>query len=250
MNTMNAIIIDTETTGLSRWNDEVLEISIINQDGDILLDTLIQPVKKTEWPEAQAIHGISPEMIKANNAPTLQELAPTISSLINESDTVIAYNADYDRPFIDDALLNAGTPLDKEWTCAMHAFAIEFGEWNNSRDQFKWQKLIFAAAHAGHVWQGAAHRSLADCQATLSVWNWLKTKEASRDTPPLYIHAVSLVRRKRKALIGDIHKHLRIDFEQAHDLIQLMEKNGVISAASPQVRNSQCASRRSSIAID
>ena len=188
-NTMSTIIIDTETTGLSHRNDEVLEISIINQDGDILLDTLIQPVKKTEWPEAQAIHGISPEMIKASNAPTLQALAPTIANIINESDQVVAYNVAYDKPFLNDAFgltpITSGMPLGVievlcgtgspiPWVCSMEKFAEAYGEWDERRDQFKWQKLTTAAEHVGHVWQGDAHRSLADCQATLSVWKWLQ----------------------------------------------------------------------------
>ena len=176
---MSTIFIDTETTGLSHEHDEVLEISIINQDGDILLDTLVKPVKKATWPEAQAIHGISPESIAIVNPPTLIELAPTIASILNEHDSAVVYNLDYDRPFIlnaihsDDQDLKAGI----DWQCAMLEFANIYGEWDHRRDQYKWQKLTVAADHVGHEWQGQAHRALADCQATLSVWKWTQSTE-------------------------------------------------------------------------
>lgn len=168
------IFIDTETTGLCHQSDEVLEISIINENGDILLDTLVKPTHKTEWPEAQAIHGITPEMIRGNNAPTLKSLAPTIASIIHEADQVVAYNVAYDKPFIEDAGILSDFNDQTPWFCAMEAFAEVYGVWDQYRNQYKWQKLTKAAEHVGHKWQGEAHRSLADCQATLSIWKWLQ----------------------------------------------------------------------------
>ena len=38
------IFLDTETTGLNRADDDVLELSVINDAGDVLLDTLVQPM--------------------------------------------------------------------------------------------------------------------------------------------------------------------------------------------------------------
>ena len=39
------IFLDTETTGLNRaGDDDVLEVSVINDAGDVLLDTLVQPM--------------------------------------------------------------------------------------------------------------------------------------------------------------------------------------------------------------
>ena len=42
------VILDTETTGL-RENDVLLQIGIIDLDGNILMDTLIKPRKKKEF---------------------------------------------------------------------------------------------------------------------------------------------------------------------------------------------------------
>jgi DNA polymerase-3 subunit epsilon len=52
----NAIIIDTETTGLES-NDEVIEISLLDCQGNVLLDTLVKPLGRISR-EAARIHGI------------------------------------------------------------------------------------------------------------------------------------------------------------------------------------------------
>ena len=58
---MKKIIIDTETTGLLD-NDELLQVSILSYDGDVLFNEYINPTRKKKWTKAQTIHGISPEM--------------------------------------------------------------------------------------------------------------------------------------------------------------------------------------------
>ena len=52
---LNCAILDTETTGL--YDDaEIVEISIIDENGGVLLDTLVKPLKPIPA-EATAIHG-------------------------------------------------------------------------------------------------------------------------------------------------------------------------------------------------
>ena len=63
---LNCAILDTETTGL--YDDaEIVEISIIDENGGVLLDTLVKPLKPIPA-EATAIHGITNEMVAT--APT------------------------------------------------------------------------------------------------------------------------------------------------------------------------------------
>ena len=75
------VLLDTETTGLYR-NDVILQIGIINLDGNELINSLVKPTKiKRISPDATAIHGIS--MADLVEAPTFAELVPQIEEVIN-----------------------------------------------------------------------------------------------------------------------------------------------------------------------
>ena len=152
------VYLDTETTGLSvHKGARVVEIAILDEDGDILMDTLVNPLCKIPW-QASNVHGITDSMVR--NAPTLDELLPEIDELISGNELVI-YNSSYDTQFFDDGLAEAS-----EIHCAMRNFASYVGS-------SRWIKLADAASHVGHRWTGKAHRVLADTQACKSVWDWI-----------------------------------------------------------------------------
>lgn len=91
------IFLDTETTGLNHdGTDEILEIAIVDEGGDVLLNTLVQPLSKTEWPQAQAVHGIRPQDVI--NAPTLESLLPKLAEIFTNK-AVVCYNAPFDASF-------------------------------------------------------------------------------------------------------------------------------------------------------
>lgn len=177
---MTTLILDTETTGLDPWNDDVLEITLLADDGTIELNTLVRPpATRTDWLAAQKIHHITPEMVA--DAPALTDLVPQLIEIFNRYSDLVIYNKYYDAPFIQrayfDAKLDHQLPIHMNVHCAMLDFAKAYGAWDDYRNDYKWQKLHVAAAHVGHVWEGKAHRSLADCQATRSVWHWLKQQK-------------------------------------------------------------------------
>lgn len=57
------IVIDTETTGLDMFEDELLQVSIIDTDGNVVFDSYFKPIRHSEWYEAQAVNDISPAMV-------------------------------------------------------------------------------------------------------------------------------------------------------------------------------------------
>jgi DNA polymerase III subunit epsilon len=163
----NYLILDTETTGLEQG--EVVQIAIINSQGQTLLDTLVQP--KCPIPrDATAIHGISDEMCK--DAPTWLELAPKIQEIL-KGQALVVYNATYDRKIMHQTAERwEMTKIEwkeiAEWHCAMEAFAEFYGDWNEYRGNYRWQKLITAASHC-NVQIAGAHSALGDCLMTLGV---------------------------------------------------------------------------------
>lgn len=160
------IYLDTETTGLDPAHDDLLEIAIIGDSGEVLLNTLIKPSSNNPiWPEAEAIHGITPEMVQ--DAPVLSEIAPRIEAAIKGREVII-YNASFDQGFLGSLLSSANSIK-----CCMEAWAEHVGDWSDYHGSYTWQKLT-EAAHAVHFeWPGEAHRALADSLACRAVWLYL-----------------------------------------------------------------------------
>ena len=157
------LILDTETTGLGAGT-EVVELSLIDNLGDTLMDTLVKPLVHTSWDGAERIHGISPDDVR--NAPTMPDLMFELNLHLSMYEGLVIYNRQYDLTILREAYKNAGDSLVSTPTyCAMLTYGKAVGA-------DKWQSLAKAAAHVGHVWQGEAHRALSDCKATLDVWNW------------------------------------------------------------------------------
>ena len=85
------VFLDTETTGL---NDlaEIVEISILDDDGLVLLDTLVRP-RRPIPADAIRIHGIRNEMVA--EAPSWLQIWPEVEAIL-QGRPVGIYNADFD----------------------------------------------------------------------------------------------------------------------------------------------------------
>ncbi|RMN18591.1 hypothetical protein ALQ63_02890 [Serratia plymuthica] len=164
----NCLILDTETTGLGD-DAEIVEITIIDTTGKVLLDTLVKPSKPIPA-EASAIHGITDAMVMG--APEWKVIFPQVDALISGR-TVVAYNSAYDVRLLDQTIdihdvlpeIKNGFP---KFQCAMLAYAEFYGQ-KSERGGYKWQRLTTAAKQQGVVIEGAPHRALSDCLTTLGI---------------------------------------------------------------------------------
>lgn len=167
-------IIDTETTGLDPEKDEILQISIINGKGTIIFSSYVKPQRHSEWPEAEKVNGITPELV--SNALSIQEILVTINVCLCIADTLVGYNLPFDLDFLQ----NNGVVLHEGIKCIdlMPLFAKEYGEICDNSGGYKYQSLTTAANYYGYDWRsGSAHNSLNDCFATLHVFNHLFKEE-------------------------------------------------------------------------
>lgn len=177
-----SIIIDMETTGTDFRTDEILQLSIIDAStGKTIIDTYVRPIRHSNWPKAEKIHNITPEMVVY--APTLEELKPSIHTVFSKTSVVIAYNT----RFIFSMLSSWG--IDKypyDWKPSivdiMTWFTPIYEEWSYSRGDYVYPSLLTCAEYYGYDWGDTKnHDSLADCKAIAYCWKALV--QASQEEP-------------------------------------------------------------------
>jgi DNA polymerase-3 subunit epsilon len=158
----DVVFLDTETTGLDE-RAEVIEIAIVDRDGDTLVNSLVRPIRPIPGP-ASAIHGILDHEVA--DAPNWAEFFPTISSICRDR-TVVVYNADYDLRLIRQSCQLAGiNQVSARFHCAMQAFAC-FHAGRATSDRPKFQRLDSAASRFSLDIPN--HRALGDALACLGV---------------------------------------------------------------------------------
>lgn len=161
------IVIDTETTGLDADTDELLQVSIIDSQGNTLFNSYIKPLFTENWDEAMAVNHITPEMVA--NAPNIIEVKQEINKIINSANVIVGYNILFDLEFLAAFGIenSKATVID-----VMQDFADIYGEWSDKYGCNKCQKLTKCAEYYGYDWgTDIAHDSLADCRATLYCYN-------------------------------------------------------------------------------
>jgi DNA polymerase-3 subunit epsilon len=160
------ITLDLETTG-TEDDARIVQIGIIDSDGNTLMDQLINP----EMPipaEATKIHAITDERVK--DAPTFAEVIGILVAHLHNRE-IIAYNSDFEKRVLESEWKRA--QLDKmpelDFYCAMKLYARFVGDWNSYRHDFKWHKLTDACTSEGIEVEESAHSAIGDCQRTLAL---------------------------------------------------------------------------------
>ncbi|MDE1333348.1 3'-5' exonuclease [Vibrio aestuarianus] len=187
----NAVILDTETTGLDD-KAQIVEISAICAvTGSVLFNSLVRP---SSWipSEATAIHGITNSDV--SRSPSFVDVILPLFSALSDRDFVI-YNNDFDtRLFIQSYELNkqitskslrlSYQALKQKFIdsrCAMRWYAEFYGQLDDCRDGYRWQSLVNACNQQNiDVSDLNAHRALADCEMTRRLIHAVNAKIEAR----------------------------------------------------------------------
>ena len=199
------LVLDTETTGLNdAWNDEAIELAIVDWEGNTLFNQRFKPEAKIH-PKAQEVHGIAAEDLA--DCPIWADAEDEIKAMLADRPLVI-FNADFDLNIMLTSALSRRTLANgsfedmTNWVtalrfhsyCAMYWAADVFGATNS----YGTISLANAVKEAGIKWQGNPHSAEGDALTTLAL-----VKEMLRrgsEFPETMEHDIE---ENRKRLLGE-----------------------------------------------
>lgn len=163
------VYLDTETTGLG-GQDEIVEISVIDDTGEILFQSLIKPSQSIP-PASSAIHGITEEMVqKAPAWPVAWiQLRPVLLNRL-----IVAYNADFDRRMIQQthARYRINWKDTLNFVDLLRIYAQFKGDWDPIKRSWKYHSLESAGKQCG-ITLPNAHRATADTLLTRELLHYI-----------------------------------------------------------------------------
>jgi DNA polymerase-3 subunit epsilon len=159
--TAAAVVLDTETTGMSRDADQIIELGLVRfeyglESGEVARITDVYSALEDPGrpipPESTAIHGITDAMVAGQ---ALDEAR--IAEVVRGATLIVAHNAGFDRPFVEERLPFFAT---LPWGCS-----LEQVPW--AEEGFRGARLEYLGWASGFFFD--AHRSETDCRALLEV---------------------------------------------------------------------------------
>lgn len=156
------VYLDTETTGLDP-KDEIVEISIVDEDGSVLLAKFVRPGQPIPA-EATRIHGITNENVKsAMPWPILwREVRPLLTGRL-----IVIYNAEFDLRMMRQSMTKYHQPWNEKFDAfdLLKVYAEFRSEWDMKRQSYHYFSLDAAGKHA-RIALPNAHRATADSLLT------------------------------------------------------------------------------------
>ncbi len=165
------LYLDTETTG-NGPGDEIIQVAVVDEDGQVLLDSLVKPSVKIT-PEAQWVHGISDADL--TNAPRWFHVWPQLEPLL-AGRTVGIYNADFDLRMIQQTNARYHIRWDPEsvsFFCIMKLYAQFHGERNPKTGGYRYQSLEMAGRQCRIPQPGPLHQACQDTRLARAVLHYM-----------------------------------------------------------------------------
>ena len=161
------VVIDIETTGLDPRYDSIIELGAIRYRDDIAVDkfsSLINPGHEIDA-FISYLTGITNDMLALS--PTLEQQLPAYLDFIGR-DMIIGHNVNFDINFIYDAAESLGlSSVSNDFVDTMRLSRRLFKEYKHHR--------LCDLVERFDIDHQPGHRVVADCCATASVYQYLKS---------------------------------------------------------------------------
>lgn len=158
-----ALIVDTETTGMDKLNDKIIEVGMLlvryHRASGLPLEVVgsYSALEDPGQPLSQVVQTVTGLSDADLAGQAMDDQA--VLALAEQADLVVAHNAAFDRPF-----------LERRWDAFKQmAFACSINEIDWMAAGFTSAKLELLVYHRGYFYD--SHRALNDCWALLFVLN-------------------------------------------------------------------------------
>lgn len=148
----DTVILDTETTGLSDM-DEVIELGIIDLNGQVLYHSYFNPLAAISS-GAQSVHGLTKDFLRSY--PRFDADYDKIRAVLADKNVVI-YNSEFDNRLLRaTAHRHSVRPLEYDSVCMMHLMMDYLGS----------ERYISLEKASGQV---VKHGAISDCLIVLDL---------------------------------------------------------------------------------
>jgi DNA helicase-2/ATP-dependent DNA helicase PcrA len=178
------VILDTETTDwqTNKSNFEMVQLGIVDLNGNTLFNRYIKPLKSTITSGAAEAHGINNDVLYEHNATSLFTHVEDVFAAI-EGRYIIAFNSPFDEAALKNSFHISALimPEIKGWLCAMRLYAQHNP--NKATKQKRsggWWKLTEALEQEGITPDENAHDALADVLMTRQLIQAMATNEPDK----------------------------------------------------------------------
>ena len=157
------IVLDVEATGLSIGHDDVIQLALLPFDYEVSSGKILNIQKEDAFnglrepripisKEASLVTGITNEMVINKKIDSKE-----VEKIINSSDLIVAHNASYDRPMVE-----------QHWDCFKNiSWACTFKSIDWLEEGFSSAKLELLGMNYGWFYDG--HDAFNDCEACLAL---------------------------------------------------------------------------------
>ncbi len=170
---LDPVFLDLETLD-NTPNSPIIELSIVNKNGDILFDEYIFP-GEGRFLSNYKINNLNYDEDKLANAKELSYYIPCLKQLTDGKAVITYGKSDIDKlPWLKGHTIY----LD----CCQR-FSDRYGSYDHYHGDHTWMSLANACLEIGYVPNGIVHRSLVDAESCRIVWLHLDKEDANFNLP-------------------------------------------------------------------